>query len=476
MNHHDDHKKFYTLSQLLESISAVINRTYANSYWIKAEMIKLNYYPHSKHCYPDLVEKSATGIKAQIRATLWAGTYERLNKNFESKTGRPLSDGMNILFLAKVRHDPLYGLTLNIEDIDADFELGQLLKAKMDCILQLKKANLFTLNKRLEFPLLPQRIAIISVQTSKGFQDFISILKNNSRGYRFYYQLFPALLQGDAAVDAILEQLQNIALNSHQFDLVTIIRGGGGDVGLSCYDNYDLAAAIAQFPLPVLSGIGHAANETVVEMVAHYNPITPTDLAYFLQQKFDNNAVKLMELTNQLRHLVNSSISSEQTLLSHFAQKIKNRTNYVWQGNYRKLQAQQQFFSQYSAYRLKTQRTALSQISRQLRLSSKQIIDEKISRLAFLDSIRLPKIHYFLNENYRRLNHLSDKVELLRTENLLKRGFSISLINGKSISNTNQVKIGDQIITRFYNGEISSTINKISNYEQNNDELPGSTR
>ena len=294
-------------------------------------MIKLNYYTKSHHCYPDMVEKDGSKIKAQIRTTLWSNTYFRINANFVKKTGRALSDGMNILFLAEVRHDSLHGLSLNIIDIDADFEIGQLAKAKTDCIAKLKSENIFNKNKLLIFPLLPKRIAIISVNTSKGYHDFISIIDNNTRDYKFFHMLFPAILQGDAAVDSIIDQLEIIKKVKHHFDIVTIIRGGGGDVGLSCYDDYRLAKRVAEFPLPIVSGIGHSTNETVVEMVANYNPITPTDLAYYLQQIFDNNAVRIQELKSIIERVSKSVIKTNNEKLNAATIFLKNKLMHTLQ-------------------------------------------------------------------------------------------------------------------------------------------------
>src|SRR5690606_34833838 len=185
-------------------------------------------------------------------------------------------------------YDPVHGISLRILDVDAGFTLGDLEREKQETIAKLKEEGIYHQNKQLPFPLLPARIAIISVETSKGYADFLKIMDHNDYGYRFFHFLFPSLLQGERAVEAMLAQLRRIRKVQKHFDVVAIIRGGGGEVGLSCYNDYRLAKAIATFPLPVLTGIGHATNETVAEMVAYTNGITPTKIAEYLIRVFND--------------------------------------------------------------------------------------------------------------------------------------------------------------------------------------------
>src|SRR5690606_14402693 len=218
----------------------------------------------------------------EMRSTLWKADFQRINKQFKEVTKEPLKDGIGVLIQATISYDELYGLSLRIIDIDPNFSLGVLAREKQEAIDRLRKEQIFDLNRSLPFPLLPKRIALISVETSKGLADFLKILQNNVWNYRFEFLLFPALLQGDRAVNSILAQIEEIKSRIHEFDAVALIRGGGGDVGLSCYNQFELASAIAKFPIPFLTGIGHATNETVSEMVAHKNAITPSELADFL--------------------------------------------------------------------------------------------------------------------------------------------------------------------------------------------------
>lgn len=461
MSEKSNQTKYYSLSQIMASISSVIDRTYSKPYWIKAEMIKLNYYKKSGHCYPDLAEKDGGKIQAQIRATLWSRTYYRLNADFVKKTGKPLSDGMNILFLAQIKHDALHGLTLNILDIDTDFELGQMAKSKLECISKLKTDGIFDLNKQLDFPLFPKRIAVISVETSKGYHDFINILDNNTRFYKFFTMLFPALLQGDAAVNSIIGQLEKIKKVHQHFDLVAIIRGGGGDVGLACYDNYDLAREVALFPIPVISGIGHSTNETVVEMVANFNPITPTDLAYFLQQKFDNLAVTLQELYSKVLIISNKIIENEASEIAKLNNFVINNTSKVLKNEDYRLRNLGHKIEFRSNDILKNHSFKISQSIVRVEMLTKQIIGYELNKCdQFLKRNRSISINIILSEQ-NILKHFKEKIELLKPENLLKKGYSLSLFNGKPIKDLSILKEGDKLVTKLEKGEIESEIIKI---------------
>jgi len=453
--------KYYSLSKVAASLQSVIRREYSNYYWIKAEISRLNFYPKSGHCYPDLVEKNQGKILAQMRAIIWSSDYFRINADFVKKTGKALGDGMEILFKAKLEYSPTHGFSLMIVDISAEFVLGNMALDKKRTIERLKKEGIYDKNKSLPFPLLPQRIAIISVETSKGFHDFINIIDKNTRGYKFFWMLFPALLQGDAAVQSISQQLDQIRKVYHHFDIVAIIRGGGGDVGLSCYDHYDLASEVANFPIPVISSIGHSTNETVVEMVSHYNPITPTDLAYFLQQKFDNVAVKLEdieqnvisfsksylqekklelgELSSSLNQEVKKSIEEQSQLLKNFGQGVKHSSFLL----------------------LGKQRSALDLYSYKIRANSGRLIKERPQQILLLENRLKQSLNVKLKQAKSQLNHIEEKLQLMKPENLLKKGYSLTLFNGKPIISTEELKEGDVIQTQLFEGNIESRITKI---------------
>ncbi|MDP9041131.1 MAG: exodeoxyribonuclease VII large subunit, partial [Bacteroidota bacterium] len=281
-----NNKPVYTLLEVTRSIRKTIADRYKTPVWVKAELNKLNYYRQSGHCFPELVEKQEGNVLAQMRATIWKDDFILINREFQRVLQEPLKDGIKILFLATISFDPTHGLSLRIMAIDPSFTLGDLEREKQETILKLKNENLYDRNKSLHLAMLPQRIAVISVESSKGYADFIKIVGATVQRYRLFHLLFPSLLQGEKAVGSIMVQLNRISRVKDHFDLVVIVRGGGDDIGLSCYNDYRLAKAIAEFPLPVLTGIGHSTNETVCEMISYSNAITPTKLAEWLLQKF----------------------------------------------------------------------------------------------------------------------------------------------------------------------------------------------
>lgn len=313
----------YTLSDISKSLQSIISKTYNQPYYIKAEIIKLNYYPRTGHCYPELAEKEDEKIKAQMRAIIWSSQYKTINERFKKITGDIIKEGITILCLASIEYSPQYGLALHIQDIEPTFTLGEMAKSKIAVIERLKKEGIFNANKKMQLPLIPKRIAIISIETSKGYSDFMITLLQNNWNYKFDCQLFPAILQGEKAITTITEQLAVIRSRITEFDCVVIIRGGGGDVGLSCYDHYQLAREVATFPIPVLSGIGHSTNETVTEMVAYANKITPTEVAYFLIQKFHDFSILIEDFQNFILKTASDRIKNDFINMGNNTRLIK---------------------------------------------------------------------------------------------------------------------------------------------------------
>ena len=418
-----DDKKIFSLLEVTKSIQKTLNERYKSSFWVKAEMNKLNFYNHSGHCYPELVEKKDGKIIAQIKAHLWKDDYNRINDNFQKILKEPLKDGIKILFQAKISYDPTYGLALWIMNIDPSYTLGDLEREKQETIIRLKEEDIYTKNKLLKMPLLPQRIAIISVETSKGYADFLKVIDSNLWNYKFFHYLFPSLLQGDKALQSISAQLERIKKVKHHFDVVAIIRGGGGDVGLSCYNNYLLAKEIALFPLPVITGIGHATNETVAEMVSFANEITPTKLAEYLLQKFHNFSVPVQEAEKKI-------IDRSRRLLSE--KKVK-------------FQSEIKLFRSVTENVLMANHYIVSQFKEKLLAQSKLRLENSLSEL----------------------NNIERNVSNMDPINVLKRGYSITFLNGKAVKNLSQVKSGDTLDTALFEGNIISIVNHIN---KNNNE------
>jgi len=429
-------KKVFSLLEVTLSVKKTISERYQKSFWVKAEMNKINHYSYSGHCYPELVEKIAGKVVAQLKANLWKDDFIRINENFLTILKEPLKDGINILFNATINFDPVHGLSLRIIDIDPVFSLGELEREKLETIERLKSEGIFQLNKGLRIPLLPQRIAIISVETSKGYSDFLKVINHNSWGYKFFCFLFPALLQGDRSVDSILTQLKRVKKVEQHFDIVAIIRGGGGDVGLSSYNNYQLAREIAQFPIPVLTGIGHSTNETVVEMVAFKNAITPTELADYLLQKLHNFSVPVQKAEEVLVDTANRILHDEKLKLintiRYFQSVTKNSLS-----NYQN--------------EVKTHANRLSQSAYFLLNREGEYGHELFANL------KRSFLGYIAKQSVELLN-MEKNVNLLDPAHVVRRGFTITLKNGKAIKSFTEVAAGDTITTVMVDGTIISAV------------------
>jgi exodeoxyribonuclease VII large subunit len=453
-------KKVFSLAEVAGSIKQTLSKRYTTAFWVKAEMIKLNHYKHSGHCYPDLADKAGHKIVAQMRALLWQSDYLRINATFLKLLNEPLKDGIKILFLASITFDAVHGLSLRIIDIDAAFTLGDLEKEKLDTIQKMKAQGLYDKNRNLPLPLLPQRIAIISVETGKGYADFIRVIENNDFGYRFFHMLFPSLLQGEKAVDGIVGQLERIRRVMHHFDVVAIVRGGGSDVGLSCYNNYLMARAIAQFPLPVLTGIGHSTNETVAEMVASENAITPTKLAELLIQQFHNFATPLENARKIIVQFATDTIqnnrrqlTSEVKLFRSATQNIlgKNRHTLITDATALGNTTRKLFIHEQSAVgHIRLKITSLTEVSIK---TGKQSLTGSIQKMATAQK------SFFKNEALK-FGALQKNFEILHPNNVLKRGYSITFSKGKTLHSVEDVHQGDTIETLLPDGKIISIVDQ----------------
>ncbi len=450
-------KQIFTLQKVVASIKKTIDDRYSQTYWVKAEMHKLNRFP-SGHCFPELVEKKDGKTVAQISGTIWKTVMDRVNTSFLKIAKEPVKEGSTMLFLVKITFSEIYGLSLHILDIDPNYSLGELQREKEETLKRLAKENLLNRNQQLKFPLLPKRIAVISADTSKGLSDFMQVLQTNEYGYSFYTHLFPAALQGDIASASIRKQLNRILTVKQYFDVVVIVRGGGGEVGLTCYNDYELCAAIANFPLPVLTGIGHSTNLTVAEMIAYTNGITPTELAEMFIRSFHEFAVPVEDAQKTIVRLSKRLLVETDEKLGHAQKLFLTIVKGAFSGH-------QKLLKETEVDLLKAYQDYKSERSTEIKLASGRLVREA---------------HFLLQNNKQSLNHLREKlkpntertlmrfeekiallahnVELLSPEMVLKRGYSITRANGKVISKDNTVKKGDKIITFTHELEIESTV------------------
>ncbi len=481
-----EEKQIFTLKQVALSIQKVISERYSRLYWVQAEMHKLN-YTNKGHCYPELVQKEDGKIVAEMRGTIWKAQFNKISKSFSEVVKEPLKDGMSLLFLVKISFHPLYGMGLEVVDIDPTFALGELQKEREETLKRLTKEGILNANQRLDFPLLPQRIAVISVDSSKGLSDFYSVVQNNQWNYAFFFMLFTAQLNGDLAVDSIQNQLRKIEKVKHHFDAVAIIRGGGGEIGLSCYNNFELSKAIATFPLPVLTGIGHSTNITVSEMVAFRNAITPTELGEFLIQCFHNFSVPVKDAQKSLKLEVNQFMQDQKIELANELRIFKNvsiqrlfQTNQILNSTTKNL-------SLHSKFRFNNERKVLDYSVDQLKShvrSKKNFENQRINQLK-LNLLKHVKLNINVHQNQVRdtqtfmvqqlpkffikteqtILNLEKNVKLMDPTLLLKRGYSLSLFQGKIISAKNPVKLGDIIETVTFENRIKSEVKEIKKEE-----------
>lgn len=450
-------KQVFSLLEVMNSIRQTLKKRYGSRYWVKAEMNKLNYYPRSGHCYPDLLQKADGRVVAQIRATLWNDTYQQANQEFLRLLQQPLSDGINLLMLVSVKFDPNFGLTLQIHAIDPTFTLGDLEREKQETIARLKAEGIFELNKSKKLPLLPKRLAIISVSTSKGYADFVKITESRMQGFKLQYQLFPSLLQGEQAVDQMLKRLSEIKKLVQHFDLVAIIRGGGGEVGLASFNDFKLAKAIASFPIPVITGIGHATNQTVSEMVAHTNAITPSELADMIMDRFEQFRDKLADNSRKIGYTLRL-VKEQLQLVEQISQKlpkttlrlISNNSSALAQTSAR-LQTSSNYLCQLAHGSLQKPESALKSLSQNLFKHHWRLLFEQKNKLSQQSTAVIQQSAYELE--------LAQKtIQLLDPKQILKRGYSMSFQNGKLLQKVEQVKAGEEIQTVLQDGTIISKI------------------
>ncbi len=406
-------KTTYTLYELNNLIKAEIGYAFPSTYWITAEIAdaKCN---RSGHCYLDLVEKKDDRTIAQMKATIWAYEYRKLAYKFESATGETLKPGMEILFLVSVSFHEVYGLSLGVRDVDPAYTMGEMALRKREVIERLMKEEIIDLNKRHPLPLVPQRVAVVSSPAAAGYGDFAGQLDGNSYGYRFVHILFPALMQGQVAEKSIIAALEGIRKKRRLFDAVVVIRGGGSAVDLNCFDSYPLASHIATFPLPVITGIGHEKDDTVVDLVAHTRMKTPTAVAEFLISGVRGFDERIMGLRDRLATLSDRLLKDEKHRLLSLGQR--------------------------------------------LRFLPVRLTASVENRLLVLEKGLTASVSRLMRKEEDRLHRIGQAVRLLDPQNVLRRGYSVTRHKGSILKEASSVGNGDVVETTLYNGSIRSVV------------------
>lgn len=309
-----------TLSELCELITEVLEDSLEATYWVRAEIASLSV---RGHCYMELVEKADNHqIAAKVRATCWQHTYNLLSPYFEAETGQTLAVGMQVLLEVEVSFHAVYGMSLNIVGIDPSYTLGDLARQRQKTIQRLQEDGVMDMQRSLPLSSLIRRIAVISSADAAGYGDFLHQLTNNSQHYRFHIQLFPALMQGEQSPASIIQALHAIAEDIDAYDIVAIVRGGGASTDLRNFDDYNLASHCAQFPLPIIAGIGHTRDISIVDMVTHTSVKTPTAVAEWLIQHMDIQADRIGQLHLRLQRTVNQAVQRHQNHLHHLLQSL----------------------------------------------------------------------------------------------------------------------------------------------------------
>ena len=313
--------KQYSLSELCQNIEEVLAEEFASTYWVRAEVASLSV---RGHCYMELVEKASTkNIAAKVRATCWQQMYGILSPYFEAETGQKLSVGMQVLLEVEVSFHAVYGLSLNIVGIDPTFTLGDMARQRQETIQRLKDDGVMDMQSSLEIPSLPRRIAVISSADAAGYGDFCHQLENNSGGFQFRTQLFAAIMQGEQSAKSIIQSLQQIADEIDKWDIVVIVRGGGASTDLRNFDDYELASHCAQFPLPIIAGIGHTRDISIVDMVVHNSVKTPTAAAEWLINAMQQQADRIAELYTRLQRAIQHTINQQHIRIEQLQQALQ---------------------------------------------------------------------------------------------------------------------------------------------------------
>ena len=434
-----------TLSELNSLIRGVVETAFPETLWVIAEIAEAR-CNQKGHCYIELIEKEGDTVIAQMKANIWAYTYRTLSQKFQQTTGESIKHGMRVLFQVAVTFHEIYGLSLNIKDIDPTYSLGDMARKKREVIERLTKEGLIERNKALPLPLVPQRIAVVSSSTAAGYGDFVNHLEHNPYGYRFIHTLFVAFMQGEEAELSILNALSKIKEHFDEFNIAVIIRGGGSQIDLGCFDSYALASEVARFPLPVLTGIGHQRDDTVVDMVAHTKCKTPTDVAQFIisgvrsfEERILGNQASLVKSTEGLlkdtRHNLKSMIHD-----------FRHRVNQMLSDAHRSIDAEtHRLQSALRAFNVKEVNTLLS-YQRNLNIHMKQI---------------------WAREN-GRIEKAEQAIRLLDPINVLKRGYSITFLDGTALRDATSVDEGMLLETRLYHGRFMSRVEEVRD-EQSGD-------
>lgn len=430
--------QYYSLLQLQELLRDLISACpMSQNVWIVAELSDVK--ESGGHCYMELIQKDAsTGQNvAKARATIWANVWRKIRAEFVQATGQQFATGLKVMVRVTAGYHPLYGMNLNITAVNTSFTLGERERRRREILAKLKSEGVYDLNQQLEFPRPCQRIAVITSATAAGYGDFRNQLLLNEKKLRFDVKLFGAVMQGPQTAQSVISQLEIIAAEQEQWDCVCIIRGGGASTDLDGFDDYALAANVAQFPLPIIVGIGHERDTTVLDYIACQRVKTPTAAAEFLISLGDRELGELYTLASSLLQIVNESISGARQQLAYISGHLPMAPVNALHRAEKRLDAATLSLSRISAMRLQPLRANLDRMA---------------------DAITNAATNA-LNRASMKLDSRAALIEALSPKATLKRGFSITRIDGKAVTSSTQISSGNVITTELFEGTVSSTVN-----------------
>ena len=427
-----------TLSEFNARIEQVLNNdARLRSQWVIAETsdLRLN---RSGHCYTELIEKDDQGTTiAKVGAAIWASNYGNLYHKFLKATGQVLTTGMKVLVNVTATFHRLYGIKVIINDIDPSYTMGDMERQRQEIINRLKEAGVFEMNKQLPWPDVPQRVAIVSAAGAAGYGDFMNQLGHNPYGLQFYACLFPAVMQGAQTVPTVLAALDRINRHIDLFDCVVIIRGGGATSELNSFDNYDLANEVAQFPIPVIVGIGHERDVTVLDYVAAMSVKTPTAAAEWLIQRGTNALAHLDELQDAVVNAVRDTVAEAREHLAYFTSLIPAVARGI----------------------IDTNRIKLDNYTRNIPFAANNLIANQQTRLERALERIADAVKTAMHREQQRLQALDEKATLLSPVNTLQRGYVLVRKDGKCATAADQLHPGDQVTMQFADGAANATVN-----------------
>tara|TARA_Y100000589_G_C27190299_1_gene644496 strand:+ start:990 stop:2285 length:1296 start_codon:yes stop_codon:yes gene_type:complete len=424
-----------SLSQLNGIIRNSIEMSFLNEVWLVAEIAEMR-IAGAGHCYMDLVEKNEGKILARMRANIWKFQYERIASDFFAATGNVIQRGMKVLFSVNVTFHEQYGVSLVVKNIDPNYSLGDLERRKKEIIKELTVQNLIRKNAELELALVPKRIAIISSETAAGYGDFMNQLNINSNGYHFETKLFHSTMQGENVAFSVMESLNTIS--NEKFDCVVLIRGGGASLDLAGFDDFDLGKAIANYKLPVLTGIGHERDETIPDLVAHTKLKTPTAVAEFLIEKMSSFEEYYSGLRDALIYFAREKITQNNIVLKELSHAAKTATQKGLERNRKRLIEIKSDLPRISDAFFKSKQQKTFQFELSLNVLPKQIIQKESVKLKLVENT----------------------IKLIHPANVLKRGYAIIMKEGNVVKSVSQLSNGEDIEIKLKDGIKKSKISE----------------